>query len=120
MRVSNSNITTSVSVVLAFLFMLLLPFDKLLIPFDLDDFKQQYLGDSLKNIFIVIFGIIMIKRFGYAKVSGLTSFLPKHVLLLLFPLYFILLGPIEYVFLGYQFDNIKFINVLGARATVHV
>ncbi len=109
---SNTHIGTSVSVVLGFLFLLLLPFDLILIPFGLDGFKTHHLGDGLKNIFIALFGIILIIRLGYLKVSGITNPIPKNVFLFIIPLYFLLLGPIEYYILGYQFSAIETVDVL--------
>ncbi|MDC8006121.1 CPBP family intramembrane metalloprotease [Aureisphaera galaxeae] len=109
---SNPNLGSSIAVVGGFLFLLLLPFDQLLTPFGLNEFKMQYIGDILKNSVIIIGGIFLIIQFGYTKISGLTQFKPKHTILVLIPLYFILAGPAEYIVLGYQFDNVNPINVL--------
>ena len=112
MNLSNANLGTSISVVGGFLLLLLLPFDKILVLFGFDEFKEHHLGDILKNSVIVIFGYLLIKRFGYIKISGIKNFIPKHPMLLIVPLYFVLLGPIMYLLFDYEFHNIKTADVL--------
>ena len=85
MNVSNSNLATSIAVVFGFLFILLLPFDKVFVPFDLGEFKERYLGDGLKNIVIIIYGIALIQRYGYKKVSGISNIRPKNTFLFYHP-----------------------------------
>ncbi|MEO9801703.1 MAG: CPBP family intramembrane glutamic endopeptidase [Reichenbachiella sp.] len=121
MNLSNTNIATSISVVFGFLLLLLLPFDKALIFFELDDFKEKYLGDAIKNLVIVCYGYFLIQRFGYTKVSGVFNFAPRHKKLIIIPLYFVLIGPLQYALFDYEFDHVQLINVLillGAMITV--
>ena len=111
-HLTNSNLPTSIAVVLGFLFLLILPFDNAFAPFHLDEFKTHCLGDALKNLVIIVFGWVLIRRYGYAKVGGLSRWWPKHPLLVVVPLYFVLFGPLQYLFLDYQFRNIEVGNVL--------
>lgn len=112
MNLSNPNLSTSITVVFGFLLLLLLPFDKTLVLFELGEYKQHFLGDALKNLTIIIYGYALIKRFGYVRVSGIFNIIPKPVTLLIIPLYFVLLGPLQYYLLGYEFQNIASIDVL--------
>lgn len=112
MNVSNTNIPTSLAVVFGFLILLLLPFDKVFVLFELGEFKENHLGDSLKNIVIILFGIIMIKRFRYIRVSGIANYIPRNSSSLIFPLYFLLLGPLQYYSNPDQFANIDWVNML--------
>ena len=121
MNFSNSNLPTSVAIVFGFLLMLLLPFDKVFAIFNLGDYQEDGLGDILSNIVIICYGYFLIRRFGYPKVSGVTNLKPKYPILLVIPLYFIILNLLQYVLLGYEFNHIKFIDVvilLGSMMTV--
>ncbi len=118
MNFSNSHLPTSMAVVFIFLFLLILPFDHLLTASHLDDFKSHHLGDILKNLVIILFGYGLIKRFGYTKIAGLSQWLPNHPILLIIGLYFVVLGPLEYLLLGYQFDHIKTVDVLVLLAAM--
>ncbi|MEX0291288.1 MAG: CPBP family intramembrane glutamic endopeptidase [Flavobacteriaceae bacterium] len=112
MNLSNANLGSSISAVGGFLLLLLLPFDKILGPFGLDEFKAHHLGDILKNCTIIIFVLFLIKRSGCLKISGVNNFIPRHPMLLIVPLYFVFLGPIMYVVFDYEFYNIKTADVL--------
>ena len=111
MSLANSNFGTSMTVVAGFLFLLILPIDPLLAVFQLGAFKTHYLGDAFKNIFILVFGSVVIKGTGYWKLKGWNQLLPNRPILFIVPLYFVLLGPLEYCLLGYQFHNFQAVNV---------
>lgn len=112
MVLSNSNLKTSLLVVFGFLVMLVLPLDKLFEPFSLTEFQQDRLGDAWKNIFIMIYGYLLIKTYGYTKIFRLLNFRHRHAFLVIISLYFLLLGPIEYALRDFNFTNIQTVNVL--------
>ena len=111
MNLNNPNLGGAIAAAFGFLFLLIIPFDQFLVPFELDTFKTEYLGDALKNLVIIGFGILIIINARYTKVSGLTSIRPKNAYLVVIPLYFVLAGPIQYALLDYQFESIKTIDI---------
>ena len=112
MGLSNPNLPTSIAVTGGFLLLLLLPFEQVLEATGLGDFLSDHLGDTLKNLLIIGFGVLVIKHYGYTEISGLTKFWPQHAYLILVPLYFTLAGPLEYLWLDYQFFHIDPLHVL--------
>lgn len=121
MNLSNANLSTSMYVVMGFLLLLLLPFDMAFEMFSLGEFKEHYLGDILKNMVIVLYGYLLIKRFGYLKVSGVRNIRPQHPLILIIPLYFVIIAILQYVLFDYDFSNVKNMDVvilLGSMMTV--
>lgn len=108
MESSNSkNIGTSIAVAFGFLFMLVLPFQWIFSGTGLSDFQQEYLGDTLKNCAIILFGIILIRSFGYAKISGISTLKIRHAALVVIPLYFVFAGPLQYWIMDFQFQQIN-------------
>ena len=119
----NANIKTSIAVVFGFLILLLLPFEKIIEGFHLDEFTKHHVGDSLKNICIIAYGYLLIRRFGYIRISGITSFVLRNSILLVVPVYFFFIGPVQYILLDYEFHNIHAAHVMilfGTMITVGV
>ncbi|NAS13273.1 CPBP family intramembrane glutamic endopeptidase [Poritiphilus flavus] len=112
MNFSNSKMGSSIAMALVFLLLLLLPFGDLLEASGMETFKAQQLGDILKNCVIIIYGILMIRRLGFVRISGLKNTIPKYPILLIVPLYFALLGPLWYFYFGYEFHNIAAADVI--------
>ena len=108
----NANIKTSIAVVFGFLILLLLPFEKIIEGFHLDEFTKRHVGDSLKNICIIAYGYLLIRRFGYIRVSGITSFVPRNSFLLIVPVYFLFIAPVQYTLLDYEFHDIHAAHVI--------
>lgn len=112
MNFSNSKLSSSIAMTLVFLLLLLLPFDNMLEASGMEGFTSIHLGDILKNIVIIIYGILMIRRLGYLRISGLKNLIPKYPLLIIVPLYFAVIGPLWYYYFGYEFHNITTADVL--------
>ncbi len=112
MKLSNRNLPTSIFVVLGFLLLLLIPFDVFIGFLNLSDFQTTHLADILKNLCIIIYALSFIYRYRYEKVSGLRNFFPRRWILLLIPLYFVLVGPLWYVYFGYELNTINALDVV--------
>ncbi len=112
MNFSNSKLSSSIAMTLVFLLLLLLPFENLLEALGMVGFTSIHLGDILKNIVIIIYGILMIRRLGYTRISGITNLIPRSPLLIIVPLYFAVIGPLWYYYFGYEFHDISVTDVL--------
>ncbi|MEM7297351.1 MAG: CPBP family intramembrane glutamic endopeptidase [Bacteroidota bacterium] len=106
----NENLGTGILAAIGFLILLLLPFNQLF--GSLDSFKAGQLGDTLKNSVIILYGWILIKKWGYIKASGVFKFLPRLAYLFIIPTYFLFLGPLQYSLFDYTFYDIQSSDVL--------
>jgi|GEM_PF-4034082 len=112
MNLSNTNLPFCIFVAGGFLTLLILPFDQLFLSLSFTEFESHHLGDTLKNLLIILVGWLLIRRFGYTKISGVTGIRPRNAYLIFIPLYFILIGPLQYVLLDYQFQSIHIHHVI--------
>ena len=109
----NQNLNTGIAASVGFLILLLLPTNLFFTPIEsLDPFKVGRLGDSLKNLLIVIYGLFLIKRLDYIKQSGILNLRPRSAFLLLIPIYFLAIGPLQYALFGYTFESIQASDIL--------
>lgn len=107
MNYSNPNLPSSILVVIGFLLLILFPFDQLFSSFKLGAFQSHHIGDILKNLVIVLYGLVLIGRYGYFRVAGVFRWIPRYPMLLVVPLYFVLLGLLPYLFFEYNFGAVK-------------
>lgn len=107
MNYSNPHLPGSLLVLLGFLVLLLLPFEQLLSGLLLEEFHARHGGDILKNLVIILYGFLLIRNYGYARVAGVYRWAPRYPILLIIPLYFVFIGLMPYVFLGYDFGAVE-------------
>ena len=107
MKLYNPNLPSSIIAVLGFLLLLLLPFNQLITRFKLGDFQTHHFGDILKNLAIICYGLLLIKRHGYVHISGVFSWFPRYPRLLVVPLYFVVLGFLVYVRFDHDFEAVR-------------
>jgi len=109
----NPKLASGILAVFGFLLLLLLPFEQLLGSVDsLSHFQQVRIGDFLKNLMIIAYGWVLIHYNQYYPLSGLLKFSPRNSYLLLIPLCFVLVGPVQYFFFDYTFEGISTSDVL--------
>ncbi|MBX2871037.1 MAG: CPBP family intramembrane metalloprotease [Saprospiraceae bacterium] len=107
MNYSNPNLPSSFLVVLGFLGLLILPFDQLFSGFQLGEFQTHHAGDILKNLIITLYGLLLIRHYGYIRLAGVFRWTPRRPILLIVPLYFVIFGLLPYFFLDYDFTEVK-------------
>ncbi len=89
-----------VSSVLIYVFISAIPIKSVLYFFDLSPMIAQNIGEFLKNITIIIFAIIAIKKLKILALSGLTNKLKwSHKYLVFIPAYIIVIGGLKLVYL---------------------